>query len=1275
MSDNIIEIIENTNYSITIDTSLIQNDNNIVIELTNPNNIDVINNTTVLVGDLPQGYPLNWTVGNLPISRLSGLIGTSGINYSSGIISLSGIPTNLLPVQNLLAGSGIDIANNQGIFTVAVTGQFGLTGEQVDDRVSSLLVSGNYTTLNYDDENNKLTISVTGLQPSGNYSLAGHSHVIADVSGLQIILDNKQPSGIYASGVHTHNASDITNFSSAVSGLLPTISGSGYVTSNFSNNSYIIGVSGLQPSGNYSTVGHTHTSSNITDFNSSVSGLLPAINNSGDNRLLTSTGSSFGIDAESNLTFDGNNIAPTLTISGVFPVLDLKGQGSVIYLSDNQNNIIDCGTSNNYPGGVVSITAGDEIYLTLPWLSPAQTLSITSSGLYYNNIPVSISGHSHNSSNITDFNVSVSGLLTRHALLNSPNFSGVPTVPTAISGTNNTQIANTAFVRSEITNLVNSAPSTLDTLNELASALGNDPSFATTVVSGLAQKSNIGHTHTSSEITNFNTSVSGLVSGIYAPLNSPSFSGVPTVPTASSGTNTNQIASTSFVRNEISSLVSSAPSTLDTLNELAIALGNDPNFATTVTNNLASKAALNGAIFTGSVTIPSGTGNFNSLTVNGTGVSLSGHTHTSSNITNFNSSVSGLLPITNVLGGTNISVSSSGSVYTVSVSGQLGLTGEQVDDRVNDLLKAGQYINLNYNDSLDSLTISVTGLQPSGSYANLSHTHPYTDISNFASGVSNSLTTTLLAGSFIELVYNSGLDTLIIGTNGLQPSGNYSVVGHTHTSSDITNFNSSVSGLLPTIANSGDNRILTSTGSTVGINAENNLTFNGSLLNITGSGVFSNNITASGFIRNGGTSSQFLKADGTVDSNSYYLNTNPSGYTNNNGTVTNVTALSIGTSGNDISSTVASGTTTPVITLNIPSASSTNRGVLSSSDWITFNNKQPSGNYSLVGHSHIISDVSGLQNALDSKHPSGNYANAVHNHSISDITNFNSSVSGLLSVKDILGSGYVNVNSSSGAYTISVSGLQPSGNYANTIHNHPSADITDFNSSVSGLLPVTNILGGSNIGISQSGSVYTIAVTGSLGLTTEEVDDRISTLLVAGTGIDLTYNDSLNTLTITSVGSSASGNYALVGHTHLSSNITDFNSSVSGLLPVTNIVGGSNVSVSSSGSIYTIAVTGSLGLTTEEVDDRVSSLLVAGTGISLNYNDSGNTLTISTTKNIILSDVVSSTNYIGIAPIGTLTSSSTWKIKRTIYTSDGAISSTGTALNVAWNDRLTVSYS
>jgi hypothetical protein len=60
---------------------------------------------------------------------------------------------------------------------------------------------------------------------------------------------------------------------------------------------------------------------------------------------------------------------------------------------------------------------------------------------------------------------------------------------------------------------------------------------------------------------------------------------------------------------------------------------------------------------------------------------------------------------------------------------------------------------------------------------------------------------------------------------------------------------------------------------------------------------------------------------------------------NTNGTVTSVAALTIGTSGTDLSSTVANGTTTPVITLQVPTASATNRGALSSADWTTFNAK------------------------------------------------------------------------------------------------------------------------------------------------------------------------------------------------------------------------------------------------------------------------------------------------------------------------------------------------
>ena len=110
---------------------------------------------------------------------------------------------------------------------------------------------------------------------------------------------------------------------------------------------------------------------------------------------------------------------------------------------------------------------------------------------------------------------------TLATLLNtSPALTGTPTAPTATVGTNTTQVATTAFVKTSVDNLLASAPAALDTLNELAAALGNDASFSSTVTTSLAAK---------------------------APLASPSLTGTPLAPTASAGTSTTQIATTAFV--------------------------------------------------------------------------------------------------------------------------------------------------------------------------------------------------------------------------------------------------------------------------------------------------------------------------------------------------------------------------------------------------------------------------------------------------------------------------------------------------------------------------------------------------------------------------------------------------------------------------------------------------------------------------------------------------------------------------------------------------------
>jgi hypothetical protein len=108
-------------------------------------------------------------------------------------------------------------------------------------------------------------------------------------------------------------------------------------------------------------------------------------------------------------------------------------------------------------------------------------------------------------------------------------------------------------------------------------------------ISSLADKNLLAYESSTSLWKNKTFSDLGL-----ATLASPTLTGTPLAPTATAGTNTTQIATTAFVSTAVSNLVSSAPSTLDTLNELATALGNDPNFATTVTNSIAGKQPLDG---------------------------------------------------------------------------------------------------------------------------------------------------------------------------------------------------------------------------------------------------------------------------------------------------------------------------------------------------------------------------------------------------------------------------------------------------------------------------------------------------------------------------------------------------------------------------------------------------------------------------------------------------------------------------------------------------------
>lgn len=182
--------------------------------------------------------------------------------------------------------------------------------------------------------------------------------------------------------------------------------------------------------------------------------------------------------------------------------------------------------------------------------------------------------------------------VARNKTLESPTLTGTPVAPTAAAGTNTTQVATTAFVQA---GLALRAP--------MASpALTGTPTVPTAAA---------GTNTTQAASTAF---VAAAVAD-RAPLASPALTGTPTAPTAVAGTNTTQLATTAFVRTALTALVNSSPAALDTLQELAAALGNDANFAATMTNALAAKAPLASPALTGTPTAPTAAATVNSTQV------------------------------------------------------------------------------------------------------------------------------------------------------------------------------------------------------------------------------------------------------------------------------------------------------------------------------------------------------------------------------------------------------------------------------------------------------------------------------------------------------------------------------------------------------------------------------------------------------------------------------------------------------------------------------------
>ncbi|HCP5930883.1 TPA: prophage tail fiber N-terminal domain-containing protein [Escherichia coli] len=108
--------------------------------------------------------------------------------------------------------------------------------------------------------------------------------------------------------------------------------------------------------------------------------------------------------------------------------------------------------------------------------------------IYYNRYWTTGDGYLVGWENLKVNEASLRALIETRAPLNSPTLTGTPSTPTPPDDAAGNEIANAAFVRKLLAALVDSSPEALDTLNELAAALGNDPNFATTIMNALAGK-------------------------------------------------------------------------------------------------------------------------------------------------------------------------------------------------------------------------------------------------------------------------------------------------------------------------------------------------------------------------------------------------------------------------------------------------------------------------------------------------------------------------------------------------------------------------------------------------------------------------------------------------------------------------------------------------------------------------------------------------------------------------------------------------------------------
>ena len=287
-------------------------------------------------------------------------------------------------------------------------------------------------------------------------------------------------------------------------------------------------------------------------------------------------GSPVAINSDGTISTVNSNTAPNTSFIGIAESSAVSGNEASIAISGPVNNLSSLVTNENVflntDGTLTNIKSATNVKIGIA-TSSTEMFVFTTTG-------IDIYALNTSKIKLTDLSIGADNTPLNLGGISYDNTTGEFTYTPVDLGS----YATTSYVDTAVANLVDSAPESLNTLNELSAALNDDANFATTITTSI---------------------------GLKAPLASPTFTGVPLGPTAVSGTNTTQLATTEFVQSAIGGSISLSSLSIGVDNPASGTGGITYNSSTGVFNftpaDLTAYATLASPTFTGTPTAPTAT--------------------------------------------------------------------------------------------------------------------------------------------------------------------------------------------------------------------------------------------------------------------------------------------------------------------------------------------------------------------------------------------------------------------------------------------------------------------------------------------------------------------------------------------------------------------------------------------------------------------------------------------------------------------------------------------